>query len=78
MKAIAITRSTNEGSSIEFLLQVDLPVPVAAGRDLLIEVQSNPYTVGEYYGAITAENLQKAHAHIESGRIVDKIIMEGF
>lgn len=35
-------------------------------------------TVGEHYGAITAEHLQKAHAHIESGRMVGKIVMEGF
>lgn len=35
-------------------------------------------TLGEHYGAITAENLQKAHAWIETGRSVGKIVLEGF
>ncbi len=35
-------------------------------------------TLGEHYGAITAENLQKAHRQIETGRAVGKIVLEGF
>lgn len=35
-------------------------------------------TLGEHYGAITAANLQKAHAQLETGRAVGKIVLEGF
>ncbi len=35
-------------------------------------------TLGEHYGAITAANLKRAHAHIESGRARGKIVLEGF
>ncbi|HAT1610330.1 TPA: zinc-binding alcohol dehydrogenase family protein [Raoultella planticola] len=40
MKAIAITRAATEGSNIPFLSDIELPVPVAAGHDLLIEVKA--------------------------------------
>ena len=35
-------------------------------------------TLGETYGTISAENLRRAHAHIESGRAKGKIVLEGF
>ncbi|WP_044173077.1 zinc-binding alcohol dehydrogenase family protein [Phytobacter massiliensis] len=35
-------------------------------------------TLGEHYGAINAQNLQKAHQLIESQRAVGKIVLEGF
>jgi NADPH2:quinone reductase len=35
-------------------------------------------TLGENYGTINAENLKRAHAHIESNRAVGKIVLEGF
>ena len=35
-------------------------------------------TLGEHYGRITAENLRRAHALIESGRAVGKIVLEDF
>jgi zinc-binding alcohol dehydrogenase family protein len=35
-------------------------------------------TVGEHYGTITAENLRRAHAHIESGKAKGKVVLEGF
>lgn len=35
-------------------------------------------TLGEHYGKISAANLQKAHARIETGRAVGKIVLEGF
>jgi zinc-binding alcohol dehydrogenase family protein len=35
-------------------------------------------TLGEHYGSISAENLRRAHAHIESGRAVGKIVLEHF
>ncbi|MGE8225365.1 MAG: zinc-binding alcohol dehydrogenase family protein [Stenotrophomonas sp.] len=35
-------------------------------------------TLGEHYGAITAANLKRAHAHIESGKAKGKIVLEGF
>lgn len=35
-------------------------------------------TVAEHFGRITAENLKRAHALIESGRARGKIVLEGF
>jgi NADPH:quinone reductase-like Zn-dependent oxidoreductase len=35
-------------------------------------------TLGEHGGAITAANLRKAHALLESQRAVGKIVLEGF
>lgn len=35
-------------------------------------------TLGEHYGIINAENLKRAHAHIESNRAIGKIVLEGF
>jgi len=35
-------------------------------------------TLGEHYGRISAENLRRAHALIESGRAVGKIVLEDF
>lgn len=35
-------------------------------------------TLGEHYGTINAENLKKAHAHIETNRAVGKVVLEGF
>ncbi|TAM86831.1 MAG: zinc-binding alcohol dehydrogenase family protein [Candidimonas sp.] len=35
-------------------------------------------TFGEHFGRITAENLRRAHAAIESGRTRGKIVLEGF
>jgi zinc-binding alcohol dehydrogenase family protein len=35
-------------------------------------------TLGEHYGAINAENLKRAHAHIEGNHAIGKIVLEGF
>jgi zinc-binding alcohol dehydrogenase family protein len=35
-------------------------------------------TLGEHMGKITAENLRKAHALVESGRARGKLVLEGF
>lgn len=35
-------------------------------------------TLGEHFGAISAENLRKAHERLETGRAVGKIVLEGF
>ena len=35
-------------------------------------------TLGEHFGMISADNLRRAHAHIESGRAVGKIVLENF
>ena len=35
-------------------------------------------TLGQHFGLISAENLRRAHAHIESGRAVGKIVLENF
>ncbi len=44
----------------------------------LIDEQAITTTLGEHYGAITAANVQKAHAQLETGRAVGKIVLEGF
>lgn len=44
----------------------------------LIDNQVIKTTLGEHYGAITAENLQKAHVQLETSRAVGKIVLEGF
>lgn len=44
----------------------------------LIDQQVIKSTLGEHYGPITAENLQKAHTLLETGRAVGKIVLEGF
>lgn len=35
-------------------------------------------TLGEHYGPINADNLRRAHAQIESGTTIGKIVLEGF
>lgn len=35
-------------------------------------------TLGEHYGSINAENLKRAHAHIETNQAVGKVVLEGF
>lgn len=40
MKSIAITRSNAKGDNLDYLLEIDIPVPIATGRDLLIEVKA--------------------------------------
>ncbi len=35
-------------------------------------------TLGENYGVVNAENLKRAHAHIESNKAVGKVVLEGF
>jgi len=35
-------------------------------------------TLGEHYGLINADNLKRAHANLESGKAIGKIVLEGF
>lgn len=35
-------------------------------------------TLGANYGAINAESLRRAHADIESGASIGKVVLEGF
>jgi hypothetical protein len=35
-------------------------------------------TVSNHFGAINATNLKRAHALIESGKSIGKIVLEGF
>ena len=35
-------------------------------------------TLGEHYGRISAENLARAHAALEAGQMIGKIVLEGF
>ena len=44
----------------------------------LIDAGSIRTTVGANYGAISAENLRRAHQDIESGKAIGKIVLEGF
>ena len=58
----------------DMIAQYQLLTRVAA----LIDDNTIKTTLGEHYGAITAANLQKAHAQLETGRSVGKIVLEGF
>ncbi|GAB0113874.1 zinc-binding alcohol dehydrogenase family protein [Acidisoma sp. C75] len=44
----------------------------------LVEEGAIRSTLGEHYGAINAGNLRRAHAMLESGKAVGKIVLEGF
>lgn len=44
----------------------------------LVDVGEIRTTIGAHYGVINAENLRRAHAMLESGRAVGKIVLEGF
>ncbi|MCU8035887.1 MULTISPECIES: zinc-binding alcohol dehydrogenase family protein [unclassified Shewanella] len=44
----------------------------------LIDTGELQSTFGEHYGTINAQNLIKAHALIESGKAIGKIVLEGF
>ncbi|MCU8105362.1 zinc-binding alcohol dehydrogenase family protein [Shewanella sp. SM101] len=44
----------------------------------LIDTGELQSTIGEHYGTINAQNLIKAHAQIESGKAIGKIVLEGF
>ncbi|WP_434212606.1 zinc-binding alcohol dehydrogenase family protein [[Pseudomonas] boreopolis] len=44
----------------------------------LVDAGTLRTTLGEHYGKISAENLRRAHALIESGRARGKIVLEGF
>lgn len=35
-------------------------------------------TLSEHYGQINAENLRRAHAALETGHVLGKIVLEGF
>ena len=58
----------------DMIAQHQLLTRVAA----LIDNHTIKTTLGEHYGAITADNLQKAHRQLETGRAVGKIVLEGF
>ncbi len=44
----------------------------------LIDAGRIKTTLGEHYGLINATNLKKAHASIESGKAIGKVVLEGF
>jgi len=44
----------------------------------LIDAGRIKTTLGEHYGLINAENLKQAHANIESGKAIGKVVLEGF
>lgn len=58
----------------DMIAQHQLLTRVAA----LIDDNTLRTTLCEHYGTINAANLQKAHAKLETGRSVGKIVLEGF
>lgn len=44
----------------------------------LIDAGRIKTTLGEHYGVINAKNLKRAHASLESGKAIGKIVLEGF
>ncbi|WP_028469232.1 zinc-binding alcohol dehydrogenase family protein [Neptunomonas japonica] len=44
----------------------------------LIDAGEIKTTMGQHYGIISADNLKRAHADLESGKTIGKIVLEGF
>ena len=44
----------------------------------LIDASEIRTTLGQHYGIISADNLKRAHADLESGKMIGKIVLEGF
>jgi len=44
----------------------------------LVDVGKLKTTLGEHFGKVTAENLKRAHAFVESGKARGKVVLEGF
>lgn len=44
----------------------------------LIDAGEIKTTMGQHYGVISADNLKRAHADLESGKTIGKIVLEGF
>ncbi|MCV6589677.1 MAG: zinc-binding alcohol dehydrogenase family protein, partial [Marinobacterium sp.] len=44
----------------------------------LVDAGGLKTTLGAHYGVINAENLKRAHASLESGQTIGKIVLEGF
>lgn len=78
MKSISLhwefmyTRSMFNTHDIE--KQRDLLNSVSA----LVDAGRIKTTMGEHYGTINATNLKRAHATLESGKTIGKIVLEGF
>jgi len=66
------TRSTYE--TADMIEQRRLLDEVAA----LVDQKVITTTAAEHYGRLSAENLRRAHALIESGTARGKIVLEGF
>ncbi len=66
------TRSVFQTS--DMIRQHDLLTEVAA----LVDAGTVRTTLAEHYGSITAANLRRAHATLESGRSRGKIVLSGF
>lgn len=71
-------------SSPASLVDVELPTPTPGPRDLLVEVRSGRRgllcrtTLKERRALISAPTLREAHAQIESGTTIGKIVLEGW
>ncbi len=92
MKAVGLYRYLPIDDAESFL-DLELDMPVASGRDLLVEVKAisvnsvdakrrAPKDVVEkvprVLGRIDAANLKRAHKLIEAGHTLGKIVLEGF
>jgi hypothetical protein len=55
------------------LVDVELPVPTPSGRDVLVEVKMTANL-----GRISAPNVKCAHALLEAGHVIGKLVLEGF
>lgn len=69
---LMFTRSMFE--TTDMIKQHELLNRVAA----MVDAGALRTTLGEHYGVVSAGNLRRAHALIESGRAVGKIVLEGF
>ena len=80
---VTLLGSGCHGSSPETTVD---PVVIAAATVMrlqtvvsrMVDEGSIETTIAEHYGRIDATNLKRAHALIESGRSIGKIVLEGF
>jgi NADPH2:quinone reductase len=60
------------------LVDVELPAPTPSGRDVLVEAGTLRTTMTANLGRISAPTVKRAHALLEAGHVIGKLVLEGF
>jgi alcohol dehydrogenase len=81
---LLFAKSVSFGFELMFTRSMFQTADMTKQHDLLNEVAAMVdrgqvrTTLGEHYGRISADNLARAHAALEGGRMIGKIVLEGF